>query len=104
MTTLLEPIKQMAETKMAGPSPPQESSWSPVLVAGFFLLLLILGLLTGLLVTVGRRVRVSSLSTTNTVSTSLLRESGVPMDHSLSTISRELQVNRSFFSMCSLHI
>ena len=106
VTTLVEPIKQMAETKMAGPpQSPQETGGAALLLA----VALAIGLIATVLTAAGmamaryslppfltlpflRRGRSRSpLSCSTTVSTSLLREPDSVEGHGLTTISEDVQ-------------
>merc|ERR1711971_617518 len=90
VTTLVEPIKQMAETKMAGGLITKEESGNGALIVASLASCAVLISVAATMMAVVRRGRtLSSLPSSTTVSTSLLRESAVDQ-HGLTTISEDV--------------
>merc|ERR1711971_1252672 len=90
VTTLVEPIKQMAETKMAGGLITKEESGNGALIVALLASCAVLISVAATMMAVVRRGRtLSSLPSSTTVSTSLLRESAVDQ-HGLTTISEDV--------------
>merc|ERR1711971_63787 len=90
VTTLVEPIKQMAETKMAGGLITKEESGNGALIVASLASCAVLISVAATMMAVVRRGRtLSSLPSSTTVSASLLRESAVDQ-HGLTTISEDV--------------
>merc|ERR1711971_84052 len=90
VTTLVEPIKQMAETKMAGGLITKEESGNGALIVASLASCAVLISVAATMMAVVRRGRtLSSLPSSTTVSTSLLRESAVDQ-HGPTTISEDV--------------